>query len=368
MLNDFEFKFKTLTYDYFDVSQGVEKISKTPTRSGSATKIDYRLADNADKFKLVFNGKFDIQNTDDYIFTFLRNGIGSLKIDGQEVIDSKWMILPEITTAKINLTAGEHTLELTNIKDFTWRPSALALILQRPNFRPVALHEGASLPDTPADPLMSLEPTTETIMQRSYWTIDATKKYTHAVSVGSPAGIHFVYNLNQGGIFGLWKGNFLRTTDMWYERGEPQVAQAMGSSVVFSGKFPVAPVGVLPDTLEDRKMLIYKGYSLDNEQTPSFQYELNGAKIEDKIMPNASSNGLLRTVSINNASNNLQYRLADGQIEELSKGLYVVDKKYYISVSKELKPSIVKTPNSQALVILYDTKKPFSSISYEILW
>ena len=367
LLNDFSLDFKDLTFQYFDISKGFDKVSKTPTRTGKADKIDYRFADNPEKFSLNFEGKINIPKTDDYQVSLFINGSGNVIIDGKDIIDAGWKLLPDFGTAKVPLTAGEHTIKVMYRKDFTWRPSTLGFTIQRPNSRPAILHESASVPDLPIDPLITVAAISQPEIQRSYWQTP-TKKMTHVLSVGFPAGVHLAYNLNQGGLFNAWKGEFLRTTDMWYERGEPQVAQPLGSPILLSGKCGLAPVGVLPDSLEDRKMLIYKGYGFDEARNPVFNYEINGQKFTDKITPNGQANGLQRTLTLDGSPKNMQFRLADGDIEEIASGLYAVNKKYYVLVAKELKPTIVSAGNQKALVVVANGKKAISSLTYEIVW
>jgi hypothetical protein len=102
------------------------------------------------------------------------------------------------------------------------------------------------------------------------------KKKTHVISVGDQSGAHYSYDLNQAGMLQMWRGDFLNTTEMWYERGEPQVATSMGAAVILNGKPPIAIVAdsksPLPDSLKSGAEFMYKGYTLNAVRLPTFEY------------------------------------------------------------------------------------------------
>jgi hypothetical protein len=196
------------------------------------------------------------------------------------------------------------------------------------------------------------------------------KKLTHVISAGYPNQLNYSYDLKSGSIFQVWKGGFLDVTDMWHERGEPQLAKPLGSVIVF----PDAPaLAVLPDTTSSWPdsaafdEFQNKGYTLDARRFPSFEYEFKGIKVVDKI--SAQQEGSLeRQLTVTDAPDKLYYRLAlAGHIENSGKGLFTIgDRSYYIQVGEKYKPWIRQTGQGQELLI--PVEKNMQPLTYSIIW
>jgi hypothetical protein len=202
------------------------------------------------------------------------------------------------------------------------------------------------------------------------------KKKTHVISVGDPTGVHYSYDLNQGSLLRVWRGDFLNVTEMWYERGEPQVSTSMGAAVIFKGKAQLALVAdekaPLPDTLNDRADLLYKGYSLDASGYPTFSYLYKNVTIKDSFVPYNGIRGIKHTVGVSNApsSGMLLVRLGEGNtIKEVSDRVFAVDDQdYYIQVDPgTAKPFLRTIGGKQELVVAIKGSAP-SQITYSLLW
>jgi len=168
----------------------------------------------------------------------------------------------------------------------------------------------------------------------------------------------------------IWRGDFLDVTDMWHERGEPQLAKPLGAVIKLSDAPALAvlknPQEQWPDSIafDDFQN---KGYVLDVNKSPTFQYAVNSMNVNDKISsPTATS--LVRKLQITGAPEGLYLQLAsDSQIEIISKGLYAIgNKNYYISVEESLNPVIRKSPKGQELIVAIPVNT--ASLSYSITW
>lgn len=360
-LNEFKVPLGPLQYEYYEglFERFAELTPAKLTRKGTAPAIDFNLADNVNQLGLLFTGTMTLPETGDYLVWIKRNGTAQLSIDGAEVFPAKWKMAHEDSIAKVRLTAGEHTFSLGYLKNFGWAPTTLGLFIQKANARPFALHARNSLPDPKPAPLIEVEADRAPTLHRSYF-YHGQKKKTHVLSVGTPAGLHFAYDLNQAALLQIWSGPFLDATDMWYERGEPQTAKAMGAGAVLVGTSPIVPDwdkrATFPDTLEDRKTLVYKGYSLDDSRLPTFRYRLPGIDLKDRLSPATGNKGLTRQLSITNTSGkSVLLRLAAGKtIADLGKGLYAIDdSRFYVQVPdfKTKKYIIVTNGNKQELVL-----------------
>ncbi|MEO5978607.1 MAG: DUF1080 domain-containing protein [Chryseolinea sp.] len=376
ILDDFHINFTELNYEYFEGNfNDFTKVQQSDfVRKGKADAIDIKLADNPSKLCLIFTGKVNFKETTDYQFIVKKIGKAKLAIDGEEVIRTRELFDDYEVTKK--LPAGDHTITFSYLKDFSWAPTGAGLYIGKLNARPQAMHTAASLPPLPPTPLIEVEPGREPERVRSFMEHHGKKK-THIISVGDPSGVHYAYDLDQAGLIQVWKGEFLNATDMWYERGEPQIAKPMGSPLVLSGIAPLALLATsnstLPDTLDNIKDLVYKGYTLDAKHDPVFEYKYKDISFTDSFKPSADGKGLTRTIVVTGkpTGSSLVLRLGDGSIiKTVSENLYAVDdQRYYISfpVTGKSKPAVVAAGKQQALT--WDAGANGSStLVYTLYW
>lgn len=383
-LEDFDIEKSSVSYEYYE-SPDFETFDQVKPshliRKGTAEGIDMKLADAREQLYLTFSGNFTLKETDQYMFYMLLSGTGMLEIDGKTVIAPKWShVRGEPLTGNVSLSAGEHSYKVQLLKRENWSTPGLGLIVQKNNSRPVALHVPASLPDIVPSPLIEVKTQKEPRLLRSF-IVHNGKKKTHCISVGDASGVNFSYDLNQAGLLQVWKGPFLNAADMWHERGEPQVAQPMGANINISGACPVSLYSeesqMLPDSLNDKTELRYKGYVLDQMQYPTFQYQLQNTFVTDRFLPYENGKGLLRKVTIDGppSDKKVAYRLAEGtNIREVSKGLYMVETEgsgFYIQLmDAKIKPEIrEKQGGGKALTVSNPSgKKSVNELTYAMVW
>lgn len=205
-------------------------------------------------------------------------------------------------------------------------------------------------------------------MMRSYLMFEGRKR-THVISVGSPEKLNYSYDLKSGALLQVWRDAFLDVTEMWKDRGEPQLAKPLGLVLAFSSAPSVAKLAdkesVWPDSIGFDE-LRNEGYTLDKNKMPAFQYAANGVEVNDHIA--VLNGGFERTVSLNGNKQLLYCRLASGQtIEAQKNGSYAVDAgKYSIKVTSGTKPFIRKSKNGQELLV--PLGKGNSSVTYTLNW
>lgn len=374
LLNDFQVKITDLTYAYHEGKfPDFKQLTKDNLiRSGKAEAITVKLADNPNEAGLVFSGKLNVSEASTYQFRIKKIGYVKLVVDGEEIIKPGDAFQDDY--ASKNLTAGEHALELSYRKDFSWAPSGVGLFLSKANSRPQALHEPNSLPRVAPTPLMQVAVAGEPEIVRSFMEHEGKKK-TYIISVGDVSGVHFAYDLKQGGLLKVWRGDFLNVTDMWYERGEPQTASALGGSISFVDRAPIAMVPTdktpLPDTLDDTSEFIYKGYKLNDTRSPVFQYQYKNLVFEDLLKPTIDGKGLSRTLTVGNveAGKFVYLRLAQGSIiEKVEENIYAIDnQRYFVQLppTLKLKPEIKLSAGKSELVIPISTA---ATLEYFLIW
>lgn len=195
------------------------------------------------------------------------------------------------------------------------------------------------------------------------------KKLTHVISVGHPSQVNYSYNLKTGALFQVWRGSFIDVTKSWEDRGGEQLGTPLGSVVSLSNA-PV--VAVLKDektawpdsvTFED---VDNKGYVLNKERSPVFQYNIKGIAVKDSIVTAANGEGITRTLIVPTAPAGLYCLITKGKvIEMLSAGLYVVDNKsYYIKIPSQHKAIIRNTAGGKELIVKYEA----APVTYSLTW
>lgn len=363
--DNFNAKLSDISYKYYEKTAKslAETAQIKPTSQGKISSLDASVAPVRDNFFLTFEGKMDLPTKDNYTFSMMYTGEASLLIDGKTVIN------PTITTisgtpnkGSAQLEGGSHTFQIWMKKYIDWERPGLGLFVEKANSKAIALHKSSGLPDRSPAPLISVEPQKETEMVRSFM-YQGDKKLTHIVSVGHPAKLHYAYDLLQGGILKIWKGQFLNTTDMWYQRGEPQTATPLGASFDLAGTSLVFESKNVKDSIA---AIQYKGYTLSGAGNPTFSYVYKNFNLVDQLLPNENASGFIRKIQVEGVGKEkLMIRIAQGKtITPVGQGLYAIDNSsYYIQVAPGVFPKLDNF--NKDMVLLMPASE---TIQYQLIW
>ncbi|MBX3256442.1 MAG: DUF1080 domain-containing protein [Chitinophagaceae bacterium] len=217
-------------------------------------------------------------------------------------------------------------------------------------------------------------PVNKTIMQRCFL---GTKdhKMTVCAVIGEPGQIHYGINLEQGSIIRLWKGDFIDATTMWESRGEIQLARPLGSVISLPSQPQVAQLtndqAPWPELMQQGYK--FKGYFLDKQGRPVFNYTFNGLQISDRTVPSDDDRILTRTLQFDNnaAGNNLWIRLAAGdKIEKLEDGLYAINNKsYYLRLDgKKQRGAILRNINGREELLIPASALSTQGLTWSYIW
>ena len=215
-----------------------------------------------------------------------------------------------------------------------------------------------------------LNPGAKPYLLRSFLRYGGTKK-THAISVGNPNHSNFSYDLKQGALLQVWRGEFMDVTGMWEARGEPQTATPLGAVVALTEKPTLAVLSGddarWPDTIAFDEMH-NKGYTVDAAGVPTFTYGFSDMQVNDEIAYGVGGNSLVRRLDITGAVDGAHCLLAAGkEIRKLDKDLYAVnDLSYYVRIDKRLGAFIRKTPDGDELIV--PVRKNEGHVSYSLIW
>jgi hypothetical protein len=333
------------------------EVKNTPLIKGTAEELTLDLPHSYQNFIVSYNGNMKVAKDGKYAFTIEYLGVASLSIDGKEVCGSKEYSYRIPLTALVDLKEGNHTFTYKYQKIW-WRP-ALGLFVAGGDFRPYALHPAGLLPLPESVGEVAIAPKGSYEIQRSFIMFE-NKKRTHVISVGSPSQVHYTLDLNQGAPLYYWRGDFADVTEMWFERGEPQLFKPKGLLNKSFGKPNVFQLKneaeSSPDSLDAFNEIIYQSYKLDESGNPTFYFKENETTISQKFTP--QNQGLKHEVTVNGGSN-FYLKIAEGKdIEKLDKQLIRIDNQF-VKLPKGTKTVI---RNNEILVPISGT------FSYEINW
>ncbi|MCF6404787.1 DUF1080 domain-containing protein [Chitinophaga filiformis] len=205
---------------------------------------------------------------------------------------------------------------------------------------------------------------------RSFMDVKNNKRVVHAVSVGSPEKVHYTYDLDKGMVAQVWRGEFLDATPMWHERGNgcsrPRgTVQLLGEPFFTLSKLSSPQAAWTTDTTGTGYRP--KGYVLDENDLPTFRYQVYGAAVSDVVRVLPEGHGIRRELTVATPVEGLYAKLAEGStIETPSKDLYVIDgKSYYLQVDDAggEKPVIREAGATKELIVPVHGK-----LSYSILF
>jgi len=216
----------------------------------------------------------------------------------------------------------------------------------------------------PVDPILVEAP--RNTLLRSFMDIPG-RRIVHAVSVGSPQGVHFTYDMDNGALVQAWRGGFLDATPMWHERGDGS-SRPLGSVLLFGDPVPTLNILQSADAAWQTDTMGMgfrtRGYRLDKTGRPVFLYQVHGLSLSDSVQVLAGNRGLQRTISSNKVRENCYVRLASGRnIEEIGEGMYLIDEQsYYIRVDDAAgsKAVIRNRDNRQELLVPLKSKIVYS--------
>lgn len=374
-------KLENITYQcYKGIFNGMPSYDTLKlVKQGKADAITSELTCLENDFLIRFKAELTVPETGNYYFTIQQGGMAHLYIDEKVAIEANkfesWF--NEQRTEIIPLSEGKHSIDIAYRKNTNWIPTALGLFIEGNGVRFQPLHALGSIPLIASEGAIYLNPEQKPHLLRSFMFFKGEKR-THVISVGEISKINYAYDLSQGTLMQVWRGDFLDVTGMWQDRGGSQVAAPIGNPVEL---FATPTLLILNDAnaswiskYKENDGFRQKGYNLDDSGRPTFKYIYQGITVEDKIMPIEDSRALSRELLLNVSQtvNNLYAKIAEGkEIAQLPDGAYSIDdKQYYIQISEANKPKafIRQSGDKKELLIpvVWDGNK--AKIQYAIIW
>ena len=325
--------------------------------NGNSDALTWEILKNQNDYVFVQNFNYNAPTDGNYTFKLQMSGHSYLKVDDKEVLNNIWKFTAETREATVELKAGKHAIEIFNNKRDGWMKPILGFWSAGPGFRETPHHAISSLiTGKPADPIL-VEAKTNTNL-RSFMDFKKSpeanpKRVVHAISVGSPENLHYSYDLDKAALFQVWQGGFLDTSPMWNDRGDGS-SRPTGSVTVLNNdmilaKMTTSETAWPKDTIGSGYRP--KGYVLNDNDVPTFQYLAFGSKITDATSI-TDGKYFTREIKISDPNSALMARLAEGTISKLNDTLFAVnDKSYYIQIESGTIPVVRNSNGKQELLI-----------------
>ena len=342
---------------------GTDSISAAMATAGRTQRI------------LKYTGELAVPHAGEYLFDLKVNGAGGLLLVGSDTVvnlDGDYS-LDSLGLGKKTLSKGKVPFTLIYNKHRPWT-RGFALEVEGPGMQKHAIQAPGSLDMRRYVPIeeMKLQVSDEAITQRSFL-MHGDAKRTHCISVGTPKGVHYAYDLAFGTLLKAWSGAFLDATPMWDSRGTTQLGVPIGFTVSFHGEPGFATLAAegaewpreIPENADRRAM----GYELDANGLPRFSYRVGQSELTDGLVPSRADRGLDRHIKVSGTTD-IWHKIAAGEsIEALPDGSFIVnDESYYVHFpeSSTLRPVVRNSNGREELLVKIPSGD--QEIAYTIIW
>ncbi len=372
---------KELSYETSPVSYEVwhgnfsspsDFLSTKPVLQGTNAELTAEVTDVENLYGLRLKGSLTIPVDGRYTLTSVYTGAGKLTVNNQELFFNPAGDSWRSDKGSIELKAGTYPYEFINYKTASWMPPRLALSIATEDTYPVNLHAIGSYPpsDNPTAPI-HLEPGSSPRLHRGFVDFkgDRSRRLTHTIGVGDPAGVHYVYDMRSGNVVCAWKGGFVDATPMWHDRGDGSF-RPLGAALYLFTDQPVAKLAdqsaKFPEAAPEGNY-IGRGYSIDAASgRPVFLSAYEGLELEHKIYPDDENRLLTQEIVVKKGQpENIYFKLAEGSdIKQLPDGTWAVDDhNYYIRVAAGTTPIVRDSNGKKELVAVLS-----QTLKYSIIW
>lgn len=333
-------------------------------QSGQSELLTPYVGNIPEQFLMHYHGTINVKESAEYTFGLnVAGGPGVLQVNGQEIIDE------DSNEGSIRLSAGEVPFDLYYARQSDWSSPAIELAVSADGLRRKVLSDRLVTSSGDWHPIY-LQASDKPLL-RSFRDLTDDVRLTHAISVSSLENIHYTYDMNHGNLAQVWRGEFLDVTPMWYSRGDGSsrpngsVENLVSEPALSLNKLDNRQVPWHSDTTGTGYRS--RGYQLNDQQNPTFRYEVFGVQVEDRIRTVQNGGGFRRSVRIRNTTDDLYFRLATGKsIQKAGPNRYLVDdQSYYLQLdgSGNNEPFVRTIDGHQELIMPVQ-----STINYTILF
>jgi hypothetical protein len=356
----------------------------TVVKRGSSNNLTPTVAkgvvdrDDVD-FAVVFEGTITVPRSGSHAFDLNLEWMSEASSGDRDLGGGHFQVGEEVvipyseTSGSATLQKGDHPFRLAYLKRKETENLDVKLFVEGPQMR----RQRLTKPDEGPSPTPILAtPEGDPSLFRSFFQ-HGSEKRTHVLSVGTPQGGHYAYDLAQGSLLRVWKGPFLQMNQMWEGRGPEQRVRPLGSGPVFSGASSLAVLprrtASWPDSSQGDIEHEYLGYRLDEQGRPTFRYRFEGLEVTDRPRVHDSGGRLTRTVRLSGrpSSDQIFVRLLRATpLRRAGPRRFVAgDRQYYVTVQKNADALFLRRSNgARELLLPAPADSGSTEIRYELTW
>lgn len=348
-----------------------------PTREATPANFATAIQKADERGLAIFEGTIEVPVAGAYEFRADISAPARLSIDGNGVV---YPAVNSPQAGTVALTAGKHSfkLEVQHNGSQSFRNGGLKVWAEGPGLAPrplLASAEQASAKPADATPLIPVEPKERILLQRTFVPLDHSRRL-YACFVGTPAGVHYAYDLEQAAIVGVWRGGFFEGHDLWHERAEDQEARPTGPGFTIEGRPLLFQFGDHDPRWPERAppTSASQGYRLEANGQPVFLFTFSGVSVEDRIAPLPKGDGLTRTLKFSGKprEKDAWALLAEAPVitpQPGGAGWVVGDRDFYLDWPKDspARPTLRREGDRMQLLVRVTATSP-RELTYNLLW
>ncbi len=196
------------------------------------------------------------------------------------------------------------------------------------------------------------------------------------IGVGYRRHVNLVFDAEQMRLATIWKGKFAETSGVWTGQGHGNV-HPLGTDVISFAPGPDLDDAKRPWPVDEGRppKHRFQGYSLDDEQRPTFRYRYDGIDVEDYpldvIDADSQQAYIQRTVTVisDRQRSDIAFRAAGGEnITAEGGGTFLIDNKHRIHVDDQHTANIVDAPGGKQFRIPLDVPRGRSTLVLQYRW
>lgn len=202
-----------------------------------------------------------------------------------------------------------------------------------------------------------------------------------AILTGYPESLNIAFDANVVRLAKAWRGRFFNAGGMWDGRGGSLLGP-LGTDIIDLPPGPAFAVvsspnmaWPMPKDRWDRNLGgKFRGYRLDKDERPTFQYELSGVRISEQPIPVLKPGGaeLVRRFELKTdaAVADLQFLAGEGkEISEKSPGVWQIDGKLTLKFKGDgLKPAVREIGGHKELLVPVSFNNGSAGFDVEMSW
>ncbi|MFT6810024.1 MAG: hypothetical protein ACJA01_003267 [Saprospiraceae bacterium] len=330
--------------------------SNTGKAASFATIED--LSDKSEGYAVQYEGSMVLPFTGKYLIETVIDDGGNLYLDDSLAVNNEGD--PGASTARIvmDMTAGKHTFKVDCYARDKWG-TRVVFNIEGPNMqkRSYLSNSRFAMKGTLRQgKTMNVDADNTVEMIRGF--VDhRDKKYTHILSVGHPASVHFSYDTRNNALLNVWKGDFADVNEMWEGRGVSQKLKPRNAVLPLNSGIPIVGGNAVHDP---------GGFSMADDGHPVFNYTYDKIKVTDDII--CGDGYVTRTLSFENNGSAGNYKIAkEKDILSLNEKWKSIGSQYNVAIDQG-KDNISIQKNAESDQLLYKIPKGKSTLTYRIFW